>query len=82
MRVTGPLASLFDKGREGFLEGLAEAAGTRCAGSLRLAVNADYQRSLFQGANITARRAYLYPEDFERLSPISSTLQGQLLAGV
>jgi predicted NBD/HSP70 family sugar kinase len=82
MRVTGPLAPLFEKGRDDFLKGLTEAAGTRCVNSLRLGVNLDYQRSLFQGANITARRAYLYPEEFERLSPISSTLQGQYLAGV
>ena len=82
LRVTGPLARVFELGQEAFVSGLAEVVGVSRARELNVAVNADYQRSLLQGANLAARRAYLYPEEFERLSPVSSTLQGQHLAGV
>lgn len=82
MRVTGPLARLFELGQDAFVAGLAEVMGTTRARALNVAVNADYQRSLLQGANLAARRVYLYPEEFERLSPVSATLQGQHLAGV
>ena len=82
LRVTGPLARVFELGREAFVSGLAEVVGVSRAHALNVAVNGDYQSSLLQGANLAARRVYLYPEEFERLSPVSSTLQGQHMAGV
>jgi predicted NBD/HSP70 family sugar kinase len=82
LRVTGPLAPVFDAMKAQFVEGLGEVLGPHRAAHLNIAVNRDYQRSLLKGANLTAHRAFLHPEEFERLSCVSSTLQGRLLAGL
>jgi predicted NBD/HSP70 family sugar kinase len=82
MRVTGPLAPVFVRGQRQFIEGLGSVLGSERAAGLKVGVNSDYQRSLLQGANMAARRAYLYPEEFDRISPVSATLQGRRLAGI
>ena len=81
MRVTGPLAPLFERGATAFVAGLEEVVGNERATGLQLAVSQDVSDWLLRGATRAARRAYIYPDEFERLSRLSSTLQGQRLAG-
>ena len=81
VRVTGPLAPLFEQGADAFVSGLGEVVGSERAAGLQLAVSRDVSDRLLRGATRAARRAYIYPDEFERLSRLSSTLQGQRLAG-
>jgi len=80
VRITGPLAPLFQPGRETFQEGLAGIIGARVA-QVDVQVTADPKERLLAGATRAARRAFLYPDDFASLSRMSTTLQGQKLAG-
>jgi len=81
VRITGPLAPLFNPGREAFLEGLAGIIGARAAG-VDVQVTPDPKARLLAGATRAARRAFFYPDEFTDLSRMSITLQGQKLAGV
>jgi predicted NBD/HSP70 family sugar kinase len=80
VRITGPLASLFLLGQENFSEGLAEVIGAHRAAGIHVQVTEDPRARLLAGASRAARRAYLYPDEFNRLSRVSSTLQGQRMA--
>lgn len=82
VRITGPLAPLFERGQAAFVAGLEEVIGRERAAGIHLAVSKDARGRLLRGATRAAHRAYIYPEEFERLSRVSSTLQGQRLAGV
>ena len=79
LRVTGPLAPLFEHGQREFLKGLAGVIGSRAQG-LAVKVAEDPKARLLAGATRAARRAYIYPEEFSRLSYRSVTMQGQRLA--
>ena len=81
VRITGPLAPLFHQGRAEFFTGLAEIIGIHRSSSIQVQVVEDAKANLLAGATRTARRAYLYPDEFSRLSRLSITLQGQRLAG-
>jgi len=80
LRITGPLAPLFEYGREAFLAGLSEIIGLHRAAGVQVQVVADTKARLLAGATRAARRAYLYPDEFKRLTGPSITLQGQHLA--
>ncbi len=80
VRVTGPLAPVFARGQAAFAAGLAEVIGAERAASVSLAVSNDVSDRLLRGATRAARHAYIYPDEFARLSRVSSTLQGQRLA--
>ncbi|MCX7007818.1 MAG: ROK family transcriptional regulator [Kiritimatiellaeota bacterium] len=82
VRVTGPLAPVFARGQAAFVAGLAEVIGAARAASMQVAVSQDVSDRLLRGATRAARRAFIYPEEFARLSRVSSTLQGQHLAAV
>ncbi|MDP2875251.1 MAG: ROK family transcriptional regulator [Holophaga sp.] len=81
VRITGPLAPLFNYGQSEFLAGLSGIIGPQRASSIQVQVSIDSKTRLLAGANRAARRAYLYPDEFKRLSGLSITLQGQRLAG-
>jgi predicted NBD/HSP70 family sugar kinase len=81
LRITGPLAPLFNLGRTEFFAGLAEVIGAPRAAGLQVHVLEDSKARLLAGATRAARRAFLYPDEFNRLSRLSITLQGQRLAG-
>jgi len=80
VRVTGPLAPVFARGQTAFVAGLAEVIGAERAASIQVAVSQDVSDRLLRGSTRAARRAFIYPEEFARLSRVSSTLQGQYLA--
>ena len=80
VRVTGPLAPVFARGQAAFVAGLAEVIGAERAANMQIAVSQDVSDRLLRGATRAARRAFIYPEEFARLSRVSSTLQGQHLA--
>jgi predicted NBD/HSP70 family sugar kinase len=79
LRVTGALAPLFARGRGAFLEGLASVVGAERAAALQVGETFEARARLLEGASRAARRAFLYPEEFKRLSRISCTLQGERL---
>jgi len=81
IRVTGPLAPVFARGQSAFTAGLAGVIGAERAASIQIAVSQDVSDRLLRGATRAARRAFIYPDEFARLSRVSCTLQGQLLAG-
>lgn len=81
VRITGALAPLFDFGRVEFFDGLAEIIGVHRSSAIQVHVTEDPKASLLAGATRAARRAYLYPDEFNRLSRLSTTLQGQRMAG-
>jgi predicted NBD/HSP70 family sugar kinase len=81
VRITGPLAPLFNYGRKAFFAGLAEIIGLHRSSGVQVQVTADSKARLLAGATRAARRAYIYPDEFNRLSRLSITLQGQRLAG-
>lgn len=76
IRVTGALAPLFARNRDAFLEGLASVVGPERAAALHAGATLDVRTRLLSGASRAARRAYLYPEEFRRLSRVSCTLAG------
>ena len=80
LNITGPLAPLFNQGRQAFFQGLGEIIGDHRAANIRVLVTEDSEARLQAGANCAARRAYLYPDEFNGLSGLSITLQGQHLA--
>jgi predicted NBD/HSP70 family sugar kinase len=80
VRITGALAPLFEHGRREFFEGLSEVIGSHRSASIQVQVTEDPKASLLAGATRAARRAYLYPDEFNRLSRLSITLQGQRMA--
>jgi len=80
VRVTGPLAPVFARGQAAFVAGLAEIIGKERAANLSVAVSNDVSDRLLRGATRAARHAFVYPDEFARLSRVSSTLQGQHLA--
>lgn len=81
VRITGPLAPLFNHGREAFFGGLAEVIGPQRASGIQVEVTEASAPRLLAGATHAARRAFLYPDEFHRLTGPSITLQGQRLAG-
>jgi predicted NBD/HSP70 family sugar kinase len=81
VRITGPLAPLFGPGRAEFFEGLAEIIGPARAAGIQVQVAEESKARLLAGASRAARRAYIYPDEFSRLSRMSITLQGQRMAG-
>lgn len=81
VRITGALAPLFDFGRIEFFDGLSEIIGVHRSSAIQVHVTEDPKASLLAGATRAARRAYLYPDEFNRLSRLSTTLQGQRMAG-
>jgi predicted NBD/HSP70 family sugar kinase len=80
VRVTGPLAPVFARGKAAFVAGLAEVIGAERAANLQVAVSNDVSDRLLRGATRAARHAFIYPDEFARLARVSSTLQGQHLA--
>ncbi len=80
VRITGPLAALFTYGQDAFFVGLSQIIGAQRAAGIQVQVVTDTKGRLLAGATRAARRAYLYPDEFKRLSGPSSTLQGQRLA--
>jgi len=80
VRITGPLAPLFNYGRNEFFAGLAGIIGEQRSSSIQVKVSEDSKARLLAGASRAARRAFLYPDEFKRLSGLSITLQGQSLA--
>ncbi|GLH74725.1 transcriptional regulator [Geothrix limicola] len=80
VRITGALAPLFQFGRIEFFEGLSEVIGIHRSAGIQVQVTEDPKASLLAGATRAARRAYLYPDEFNRLSRLSITLQGQRMA--
>jgi len=81
VRITGALAPLFDFGRVEFFDGLSDIIGVHRSAGIQVQVTEDPKANLLAGATRAARRAYLYPDEFNRLSRLSITLQGQRLAG-
>jgi predicted NBD/HSP70 family sugar kinase len=79
IRVTGQLSPLFRHGRDEFIKGLAKVIGARAA-ALDIQVTEDPRARLLSGATRAARRAFIYPDEFNRLSRLSVTLQGQKLS--
>lgn len=81
VRITGPLAPLFHHGRADFFTGLAEIIGIHRSSAIQVQVTEDFKGQLLAGATRAARRVYFYPDEFSQLSRLSTTLQGQRMAG-
>jgi len=81
VRITGPLAPLFNYGKDEFFAGLSEVIGLHRSSGIQVQVTEDAKARLLAGATRAARRAYIYPDEFNRLSRLSITLQGQRMAG-
>jgi predicted NBD/HSP70 family sugar kinase len=80
VRITGPLAPLFLYGQKEFLKGLSEVIGLQRSSGIQVQVTGEPKARLLAGATRAARRAYIYPDEFNRLSRLSITLQGQRMA--
>ena len=79
LRITGPLAPLFEPGRKAFFTGLADVIGHPRAAGIQIQVATDARVRLLAGAARAARRAFLYPDEFKRLTGPPVTLLGQHL---
>jgi hypothetical protein len=66
--VTGPMAPVFSKVRQSFLEGLAETFDEQEQAEFRVEASIDPKTHLLRGAYLVGRRLFFHPENYQALT--------------